>query len=161
MALDNNGRTSVRLLSFKVSGLPDLSLAVALQEVLEVTELGAVSEVPFAPHFLLGLSEWRGSVVTVVDMADILCKSTLPRPSLTTGLHQLVARVIVDDQADVMAWSILPGASIVVAPTQAPQASLPVDLLPQGIYAAVTISDAPLVLLNLTGIARHVTGYSA
>lgn len=156
MSVESNGRVSARLLSFKVPGLPDLSLAVGLQEVLEVTELGFVAEVPFAPQFLLGLSEWRGSVVTVVDMADILCKNTLSRPALPSGLHQLVARVIVDDQADAVAWSILPGASVITAPSQAPQANLPIDLLPQCIYAAVTLSGAPLALLNLAGIAGRV-----
>lgn len=156
MAPDDNSRKSVRLLSFKVPGLPDLALAVALQEVLEVTELGSVTEVPFAPHFLMGLSEWRGSVVTVVDMADVLCKSTPPRPALPSGSRQLVARVIVNEQADAIAWSILPGASIIAAPSQAPQANIPFILLPEGVYAAVTLSGVPLVLLNLAGIAGHI-----
>lgn len=152
MALDN----SIKLLSFRVPGLPDLSLAVALQEVLEITELGSVTKVPFAPHLLTGLSEWRGSVVTVVDMADVLYENTPPRPAPPAGLHQLVAQAIVDDHADAIAWSIMPNASIVNAPSQAPQASIPVDLLPQGVYAAVTLSEAPLVLLNLAGIAEHI-----
>lgn len=156
MGIDNNGRMGIRLLSFKVPGLPDLSLAVGLQEVLEVTELGSVAEIPFAPQFLLGLSEWRGSVVTVVDMADVLCKSALPRPALPAGLHQLVARVVVDAQADAVAWSILPGASVIAAPSQAPQANLSIDLLPQCIYAAVILSGAPLALLNLAGVAGRV-----
>ena len=156
MAPDNNGRAGVKLLTFKVPGLPDLSLAVALQEVLEVTELGFVAEVPFAPQFLLGLSEWRGSVVTVVDMADVLCKNTLSRPALPAGLHQLIAKVIVDAQVDAVAWSILPGASVIIAPSQAPQASLSIDLLPQCIYTAVTLSGAPLVLLNLAGVAGRI-----
>jgi hypothetical protein len=156
MAPDDKGRTSIRLLSFKVPGLPDLALALALQEVLEVTELGSVTEVPFAPHFLMGLSEWRGSVVTVVDMADVLCKSTPPRPASPSGSRQLVARVIADGQADAIAWSILPGASIIAAPSQAPQANVLVPLLPEGVYAAVTLAGAPHVLLNLAGIAGHM-----
>lgn len=157
MAPDGNGRTSVKLLSFKVPGLPGMSLAVTLQEVLEAIELGPVIEVPFAPHFLLGVSEWRGSVVTVVDMADVLCKSTPPRPALPAGLHQLVTRVAVGERADAIAWSILPGASIITAPSQAPQASLPVDLFSQCVYAAFTFSDAPLALLNLSGVAGRIT----
>lgn len=156
MAPDHNGRAGVRLLSFRVPGLPNLSLAVALQEVLEVTELGSVAEVPFAPQFLLGLSEWRGSVVTVVDMADVLCKSALPRPALPVGLHQLVAKVIVDAQADAVAWSILPGATVISVPSQAPQASLSIDLFSQCVYTAVTLSGTPLALLNLSGIAGRI-----
>ncbi len=156
MGDDNNGRTGVRLLSFRVPGLPGLSLAVGLQEVLEVTQLGSVAEVPFAPQFLLGLSEWRGSVVTVVDMADVLCKSALPRPALPAGLHQLVARVIANEQVDAIAWSILPGATVINAPSQAPRVSPSIDLLPQCIYAAVTLSGAPLALLNLSGVAGRI-----
>ena len=156
MALDNDGRTSIKLLSFKVPGLSDLALALALQEVLEVTELGSVTEVPFAPHFLMGLSEWRGSVVTVVDLADTLCKSTPPRPASPSGSRHLVVRVIANGQADAIAWSILPGASIIAAPSQAPQANISVSLLPEGVYTAVTLSGAPHVLLNLAGIAGYV-----
>ncbi len=156
MSLDNNGRASARLLSFKTPGLPDLSLAVALQEVLEVAELGSITEIPCAPHVLLGLSEWRDRVVTVVDMANVLCKDTLPRPAPLANWHHLVVRVVIGEQVDAIAWSILPGASIIAAPPQAPQTSVPIDLRPQGIYAAVTLLDTPHVLLNLTGIVGYM-----
>ena len=157
MAHENNGRAGTRLLQFKVPGLPELALAVTLQEVLEVTELGSITRVPFAPPFLVGLSEWRGSLVSVVDMADLLCRDALPRPYRATGAYYLIAKVSVGNRLDTIAWSIVSGASMLSAPSQVPQASSPYKLLSQGIYAAITISDIPLVLLNLAGIAEYLT----
>jgi len=157
MAHDDNGHAGARLLRFKVPGLPEMSLAVTLQEVLEVTELGAITRVPFAPPFLTGLSEWRNSIVTVVDMADLLCRDALQRPYRAIGTHHLVAKVLVGNRLDAVAWSIVSGASMVSAPSQVPQASIPRELLPQGIYATVAIADTPLALLNLAGIAEHIT----
>ena len=157
MVHNNNGRAGARLLQFKVPGLPELTLAVSLQEVLEVTELGAIIRVPFAPPFLTGLSEWRDSMVTVVDMADLLCKDALQRPYRAAGTHHLITKALVGDRLDAIAWSIVSGASMVSAPSQVPQANMPRELLPQGVYATVTIADTPLALLNLAGIAEHIT----
>ncbi|MBN1429412.1 MAG: chemotaxis protein CheW [Anaerolineae bacterium] len=156
MVHDNNGRGGARLLQFKVPGLPDVAMAVTLQEVLEVTDLSAVARVPFAPPFLTGVVEWRGRVVTVVDMADLLCKDALQRPYRAAGAYYLVAKVPVGDRLDALAWSIVSGASMLSAPSQAPQADLPHEFLPQGIYAAVTLSETPVALLNLTGIVAHL-----
>ena len=53
--------------------LPEPTLAVALQEVLGGAALSKATLIPFAPPFVLGVSEWRGGVITVVGMATVLC----------------------------------------------------------------------------------------
>jgi chemotaxis signal transduction protein len=157
--MDHNGSkpASIRLLQFKVPGLPDLALAVTLQEVLEVIEPGPVVGLPFAPPFVTGLSRWRNRVVTVIDMADILSKDAHRRPFRETGAHYLVAQVTVDDQLDAIAWPIISGASMLNAPSLAPQVNLSTSLLPQAIYATFSASDVPFALLNLAGISKYIT----
>ncbi|MBN1311194.1 MAG: chemotaxis protein CheW [Anaerolineae bacterium] len=156
MAHSDNGRAGARLLQFKVPGLPELALAITLQEVLEVTELGAITRVPFAPPFVTGLGEWRDIMVTVVDLADLLCKNALQRPYRAAGAHYLIAKVSVDNRLDAIAWSIVSGAGMVNVPTEVPQGNISHELLPQGVYATVAISDTPLTLLNLAGIAEYI-----
>jgi chemotaxis signal transduction protein len=146
-------RAGAQLFQFTVPGLPEPTLAVALQEVLGVAALSKVTPIPFAPPFVLGLSEWWGGVITVVDMATVLCGNEPSRPEPATDLHYLIAQVVVDAQRDVVAWPILPGAGALAAPTQAPRADVPPYLSPTMIYVAVTLADRSLILLNLEGLA--------
>lgn len=142
------------LLVFTVPGLPDLSLAVAVIEVLESTELVPPTPIPLAPPALLGVSEWHGSAVTVVDLARLLCGQSVPL--IAGGWRFLVVQIIVNNQLDCLAWPILPGASIYRASVQIPQAERPDFLNPALVRASIITDNNSLTLLNLDNLAAIV-----
>lgn len=139
-----------QLLTFTVPGLPDLPLAVSLPEVLENTDFTAFTPIPFTPPAVLGLSEWRGSVVTVFDLARLLCGE-----STTSSIGQwrsLVVQVILNLQLDRIAWPILPGARLHLAPVQPPHADPPRFLNPALIRASFVMDNHSFLLLNLDNL---------
>ena len=54
--------------------------ALSVNEVLEVCELGEVTPVPGAPTAVMGLSNLRGNVMAVLDLATILRLPGQPDP---------------------------------------------------------------------------------
>jgi chemotaxis signal transduction protein len=145
----------VQFFQFRVPGLPDVTLALAMPEVLEVTALPEVVPVPFSPPAVLGLAEWRGEVVTVIDMAVAL-KDTkadpLSNPSNGSQPHSVIAQVVSRSQRDVIACPVLPGANAVAIPSQAATAGVPADLCPVGMRAAIALAKKTVVLVNLEGL---------
>lgn len=55
--------------------------ALSVNDVLEVCELGEVTPVPGAPTAVMGLSNLRGNVMAVVDLATILGLAGQPDPN--------------------------------------------------------------------------------
>jgi chemotaxis signal transduction protein len=147
--------THFDLLVFTVPGLPDLSLAVAMIETLESTDLMPSTPVPLAPPAVLGLSNWQGTAVTVVDLAQLLlCDRSVP---LAAGdCRFLVVQVIVNGKLDYVAWPILPGATIYRASAQIPQAKQPDFLNPALVRASIVAGDRSLILLNLDQLTTIV-----
>jgi chemotaxis signal transduction protein len=145
--------THFDLLVFGVPGLPDLSLALALNEVLGITALVAPTPIPLAPPALLGLSKWHNSPFSVVDLAQLLCGQRAP---WITDPRYLVARVAVNTQLDYVAWPILPGATIYRAAAQSPRAE-PSELLnPALVRASINAGGHSLILLNLDQLSAIV-----
>jgi hypothetical protein len=150
---------SPRLMQFRAPGLPQTALAVTLPEVLAVTTLHLVTPVPFSRRFVLGLSEWDERLITVIDLAAALSETcAMPNCSIpdSNGCH-LVAQVVVDNQIDIVAWPILPGAEIPAIPSQAPQAEVPLQFFPAAIHCALDLAGQDVVLLDLGGMIAHLS----
>lgn len=142
------------LLVFTVPGLPNLSLAVAMIEVLESAELIPPTPIPLAPPEVLGLSDWHGNAVAVVDLARLLCDRSVP---LAAGDRRfLVVQAIVNAQLDYVAWPILPGATVYRASAQIPQAEQPDFLNPALVRAPIIADGHSLILLNLDNLATII-----
>jgi chemotaxis signal transduction protein len=148
---DTKSRIS-QLFQFMVPGFPSLSLALTMQEVLEVGELPVITPIPFAPQFVLGLSEWRDEIVTVVDLALKLCGPMPPRQYTISFSHYLIAQVVLGEQLDVVAWPILSKAGAVIVPPRAFKAESPVDLFGPMVHTTVLLADRPVSVLNLQGL---------
>jgi chemotaxis signal transduction protein len=149
---------SPQLFQFKVPGLPDTSLALGLPEVLEITRLPEPTPVPFASPFILGLSEWRGNIVTALDLSSLLNGVTgatngTTRPAHDPDLRHLVAQFIVDARREVVSWPVLPGAGPLTVPPRVPHMHAPADLRAEMVRTAISLSDQTFVLLNLDQLA--------
>lgn len=149
---------SPQLFQFKVSGLPETTLALGLPEVLEIARLPEPTPVPFASPFILGLSEWRGNIVTALDLSSLLnggmgATGETTRPAYNSDLRHLVAQVVVDTRREMVAWPVLPGAGPLTVPARAPHADTPPDLQAKMVRTAISLSKQTFVLLNLDQLA--------
>jgi chemotaxis signal transduction protein len=149
---------SPQLFQFKVPGLPQTTLALGFPEVLEIARLPEPTPVPFASPFILGLSEWRGNIVTALDLSSLLnggtgAASGTPRPAYDPDLRHLVAQVVVDTRREMVAWPVLPGAGSLTVPPRVPHADIPADLRAEMVRTAISLSDQTFVLLNLDQLA--------
>ena len=77
--------------------------AVAVENVIEVAELGAVSPVPGADGVVLGVRNIRGEVLPVFDLASVLGikGDSLPQCLLVTEHGSLRAGFAIDEVTDV------------------------------------------------------------
>lgn len=142
-------RSSPQLFVFSVPGLPEISLAVMLPEVASVAKLEHLTPVPLAPRYIIGVSPWRGEVLAVVDMVAVLCDDQVALPGRASESSHLIVQVTVDDQCELVAWPILPGAHAVAVPAQAPQEELPDGLSAAMAHVTFTLSGRPITLLHL------------
>lgn len=79
--------STLDVLSFE---LAEQRFALPLRFVLELTRASAVRRVPNVPAAVLGVLNWRGSVVPVLDLRERL---GLPRSALSPHQHFVFARV--------------------------------------------------------------------
>ena len=79
------------------------SYAVAVENVIEVAELGTLSPVPGADSAVLGIRNIRGEVLPVFDLATVLGirGNSLPQCLLVTELGNLRAGFAIDEVTDV------------------------------------------------------------
>ena len=77
--------------------------AVAVENVIEVAELGTVSPVPGADSAVLGVRNVRGEVLPVFNLASVLGirGDSLPQCLLVTELGSLRAGFAIDEVTDV------------------------------------------------------------
>jgi chemotaxis signal transduction protein len=77
--------------------------AIAVENVIEVAELGALSPVPGADGSVLGVRNLRGEVLPVFDLASVLGikGDSLPRCLLVTEYGSLRAGFAIDEVTDV------------------------------------------------------------
>lgn len=148
-------RSHPQLFQFVVPGLPETRLAVAMQEVLGVSTLSAVTPVPFAPPFIVGLARWQDSAATVVSLAGALGANGAAPFNHNPAIHHLIVRVAVDGRLDTVAWPILPGAGTVSIPPQAVRTAVPANLNAKMVYAAIDLLGSTIVLVDLAGLAAH------
>ena len=152
---------SFRLLQFTVPGMPHIDLGLPLVQVLEVGGLPLVTPLPFTPSFVTGVSQWRGQLITVIDLAALICG----QQSATNNSHPdtedvrqryVIAQVVVEDRIELIAWPILFQARAVVVPPRLEQAS-PLDGIASWLVFSTLVMDHPLVLLDIDQV---VTGFS-
>jgi chemotaxis signal transduction protein len=79
------------------------SYAVAVENVIEVAELGMLSPVPGADATVLGVRNLRGEVLPVFDLASVLGirGDSLPKRLLVTEHGSLRAGFAIDEVTDV------------------------------------------------------------
>lgn len=144
-----------QLLQFQVPRLPGITLALALHEVLEVTDMLETTSVPFAPPFVIGFGEWQSHIITVLDMAEILCADA-PAPEFQTSHRRfLVAQVALETQCDVVAWPVRMEMNTLTVPPQVPIAELPPQIPATMAHAAFALDGQPVVFLDLEGNLRQ------
>jgi chemotaxis signal transduction protein len=141
-----------QLFQFMVPGFPALPLAIAMQEVLEVADLPEITPIPFAPRFILGISKWRDTIVTVVDLALKLCESVPARQDTPSLSRCLIAQVALGKQLDVVAWPILPQAGAVAVPPRVFKAEPASGLFAPMVHTTVMLADQSVTVLNLEGM---------
>ncbi len=73
-AVDGGGARE-RVLLFRLRRVP---YALPLSAVFGLAECGAVRRVPGAPRNVLGMTEWRGDLLTVLDLPRLLRHSAVP-----------------------------------------------------------------------------------
>ena len=114
------------------------TFGLSLSQVVEVVDLGAPVPLPGGPAFLLGLIEWRGRAVPVVDLSAALGGLPIPPiPSIPRGAPRraLIARTL--DPTDCIALAAsgeirmrrLPLAGRLVAPPEGEAWQAPSPLL--------------------------------
>jgi purine-binding chemotaxis protein CheW len=83
--------------------LGDESYAVAVENVIEVAELGTLSPVPGSDRTVLGVQNSRGEVLPVFDLASVLGirGDSLPQCLLVTELGSVRAGFAIDEVTDV------------------------------------------------------------
>ncbi len=64
-----------------VVGLAGARYAVSIRSILELDRLSPITAVPNTPHFVLGVTNVRGEVVTVLDLRRLLGRPPLARPN--------------------------------------------------------------------------------
>ncbi len=141
-----HGKTT--LFQFQVPGLPGIDLALALIEVLEISTLPAPTPVPLAPARISGLSQWRGSVIPVIDLAKALDEKSGGASQSEEAPFYMIAQVVDGRSRETVAWPILPGSSIIEPPAQVPVASPPKRIDPALIRATIQHNTNTLILLN-------------
>jgi chemotaxis signal transduction protein len=143
---------SSQLFQFMVPGFPAFTLAITMQEVLEVTELPEIVPIPFAPPYIMGISKWRDELVTVVDLALKLLDPMPSRQYAITPSHYLIAQVVLGGQLEMVAWPILTKAGVLTIPSEVFKAESPPDLFAPMVHTTVALADQPVTILNLEGI---------
>ena len=133
------------------------AMAVPIDDVREILEVGRLTALPRTPEFVRGVMNLRGAVVPVIDLA-----ARLGQPAITIGRRSCVVVVEAghpaDDEADAE-------ASLSEADTEAEgQGSLVVGLLvdavfevfdtPAGAMEAVPQLGTPIDATFLRGMAR-------
>ncbi|MBN1121070.1 MAG: chemotaxis protein CheW [Anaerolineae bacterium] len=141
--------SNTTLFQFQVPGLPEIGLAVALIEVLEVSTLPAATPVPLAPAQISGLSQWRDSVITVINMAKALGGDSPDVSENEDAPFYIIAQVVNGRSRETVAWPILPGSNIIEPPAQVPVTSPPNHINPELIRATIQHNTNTLILLNL------------
>ena len=159
---DDKHHLSFRLLQFMVPGMPHIDLALPLVQVLEVGELPPVTPLPFTPFFVTGVSQWRGQLITVIDLAALMCGHQFAANASHLEAQDVqpryvIAQVAVEDHIELVAWPILFQAKTIVVPPRLEQASPPDGLAPWLIFSTL-VMDNPLVLLDIDQV---VIGFSA
>lgn len=161
MLADRQTSAGRQLFRFAVPGLEAVNLALPLTRVTEVTALGTFTPIPFTPAFIHGLVDWRGEVITLINLTRALNPQddTLQKQSTMAGQRHLVVRLVVGETVEGVAWPILQEAGTVNAPAQARSAKPPVPLASELARLTVVVGEQPLTLLDLDGLAAYIQDF--
>jgi purine-binding chemotaxis protein CheW len=133
---------------FKVGSL---SLGVPSESVREVIRAGAMTPIPRAPGFLLGVTGHRGEVLPVIDLLRFLAKGEAkvgPRTRLFVGLTGKSVVALIADQ--VKGLERIPLADVQPAPAGAEHAEFILGVVTRG-EVALLLVDLP----KLLGVAQQ------
>lgn len=151
-----------QLFHFGLPGLqlPGVILALSLDEALEVTDPLATTPIPFAPTTILGLAEWRGRLLTAIDLRLALSELTGKAHISNTGngedCRSLIAQMVVDDQLELVTWSVTPGAGTIVVPAYATRAEVPSTIMPDSVRQAIYVEGQTVILLDLAEVVARL-----
>ncbi|MCK5690930.1 chemotaxis protein CheW [Myxococcota bacterium] len=90
-ATEAGAQKGERYVAFRVA---DKLLAAPIQNVAEVLRLQNITPVPGVPHWIVGVTNLRGEISSVVDLADFLW--TQPSPA---GLNQNILNIASSDRS--------------------------------------------------------------
>jgi chemotaxis signal transduction protein len=141
------------LFRFIVPGLPDVTLALAHVEVLEILPQLEFTPVPFSPAFVIGLGVWHTELVTLVDMAAALWGAALD-PNQLRNTRYLIAQSVIHSQRQVIAIPVLQEVGTVEVPAHPHSNPLPEGWRAPLMRAALQVDASTLYLLRLEGLAE-------
>lgn len=148
---NTNPPGSHQFLAFTVPGLPNIRLAIWLQQMIEIAPMLKVRALPFTLPHVVGISLWRGEIVTVVDLGQALCGSAPPASILGRGAARCaIARVPAADHMELVAWEISSGGAIVTAPPQVPASSPVAGVNPRLLAGCFVHGADPIHLITLS-----------
>lgn len=148
-----------QLFRFTVPGLAQVPVLTGLQQILEITDLQHITPVPHTPAFMIGLSEWRGRVVTVLDLNTLLTDQAPALAAHEPEQIYAVGQFSSDRYLDLVAWPILPGSSTITAPPNAPCADLPDRITRPRLVSPLHLDGTITLLLYLEQLHTAVRHY--
>jgi chemotaxis signal transduction protein len=137
--------------SFRVSNLPDSTLAVLVSEVEMITDAVQIIPIPLAPPTVYGVCYWENHVITMVDLAAVLCGSASLTP-LQFDQRIMIARVPVHDKFQYLGWPIEGYANIMELTGVVYVASTSSFFESKVIEESISIENEKIVILRLAGL---------
>lgn len=88
--LDEKTQPQEQFISFSL--MPDTYLALPIIETTEVIKFPTekIIPIPHLPSWLMGVYNWRGEVLWMIDLGDLLGLSPWYEANYTAGLHQAI-----------------------------------------------------------------------
>jgi chemotaxis signal transduction protein len=145
-----------RIVVFSVSAASpdegDISLALSVSQVPEVLDLPPVTPVPGAPPFALGLINWRGRSVPIIDLAQRLGLAS----GIAVNEHSrlMVTRsAIGTEQARLLAFPIHPTVRVLRLPLPSHPSQQPLPVDPSLTHGAFTLKNETLIVPALKAVS--------
>jgi chemotaxis signal transduction protein len=124
--------------------------AVAMAGVAEVTALPAVTRLPGAPAWLIGVANWRGRMLPVLDIRSLVGVPVTPLPS-SARLVVVMAGARSELTAGLVAEAVPGVYDVAIDAMSAPPATLPPEAA-RLVSGQVTDALGPIAVLDVEAL---------
>ena len=142
-----------RLFRFRVPG-QTCDFALPVQWTAGVARIPSVTRIPLVPPSILGVGRWLDQPISILDLGIIVkTDSVIARTPADDGLYLIVRE---PTGRGLVGWLIAPGAETALVMPKMPAALMPPDIRRHVVYAAISIEDEPVVILNPAVLLANV-----